>query len=313
VTTPMPLVQNQAPAYKPHPVPRLFMRPILMLALCLAIRLPLYAQKPVFAETPDDLLRFIAAAHPEMPAQTSFDIAVIETNAPDYLVSSDKMRRSRRLDGLITLEVRQLKADPDVRGYWYEFIKAKAPEFTESEIDAIAHEWWSVNGYQAVKHDEHGGSKSASLKEVRAHFQIFRTGNETQVNAAEHWLMMAQMDGHWARFRLPPQVEGISPLANLLARDISKEALIYTGEEGEKLRRTVRSLLADKFAVEGDVGIAHIVSSSDVDALLDGLLSEDEGRERSALELLKEWLKRAIDGDVKKYAADSPANSLRPH
>jgi hypothetical protein len=316
VTTAMSLVQdvrNQAPAYKPHPGPRLFVRPILMLALCLAIRLPLYAQNPVFAETPDDLLHFIAAAHPEVPAQTSFDIAVIETNAPDYLVSSDKMRRSRRLDGLMTLEVRQLKADPDVRGYWYEFIKAKAPELTESEINAIAQEWWSVNGYRAVMRDERGDSKSASLKEVRAHFQMLRTGNETQVNAAEHWLMMAQIDGHWARFRLPPQVEGISPLANLLARDISKEAMVYTGEEAEKLRQTVRSLLADKFMVEGDAGIAHIVSSSDVDALLDGLLSENDVLKRSALELLQQWLKRAIDADVKRYADGSPANSLRSH
>jgi hypothetical protein len=65
--------------------------------------------------------------------------------------------------------------------------------------------------------------------------------------------------------------------------------------------------------VEGDAGIAHLVSSSDVDALLDGLLSENDVLKRSAQALLEEWLKRAIDVDVKGYADGSPANSLRPH
>lgn len=314
MTTPLPLVQNarnQAPACKPHPPARVFMRCVLMLALCVAVRSPLYAQNPVFAETPDDLMRFIAAAHPEMPVQTSLGIAIIETNAPEYLASSDKAYRCRRLDGLITLEVRQQKADTDVRGYWYEFIKAKAPELTESEIDAIARQWWSDNGYQAELRDERGVSKSAGFREVRERFQIFRTGTEAQVNAAEHWLTMAQMGDHWERFRLPPQMQGMSPLAHLLALDISKETTVYSGEEAEKLRRTVRSLLADKFTVEGDAGIAHIVSSSDVDAVLDGLLSDDEGRKRSALGLLEQWLQRAIDEDLKRFAQDSRAHRHR--
>lgn len=311
MTTPLPLMQkvrNQAPPYKPHPAARVSMRCVLMLVLCLAVRSPLHAQNPVFAQTPDDLMRVIVAAHPEMPTQTSVDIAVIETNAPEYLASSDKSYRYRRLDALITLEVLQLKANPDLGSFWYEFIEAKAPELTESEIDAIARQWWS-DGNQAMKRDERDRVQSASFQEVRGHFQSFRTGNETQVRAAENWLLMAQIGDHGERLRLPPQVQGISPLAHLLARDIAKEATVYTGEETEKLRRAVRSLLADKFMVEGDAGIAQIVSSSDVDALLDGLLSDDEGRKRSARGLLEQWLRLAIDGDVKGYADGARRNA----
>lgn len=277
-----------------------------LIALCLMAQLPLPAQNPAFAEAPDDLLHSVVAMHPEMPAQTSLDIAIIETNAPEYLASSDKSYRYRRLDALITLEVQQLKPSPYVRSFWYEFIEAKAPELTESEIDAIAHQWWSDNGNQAVKRDERGGSKGASFEEVRTRFRAFRTGNETQVRAAENWLLMAQVGDHWERFSLPPQVQGMSPLAHLLALEIAKEAAVYSGEEAEKLRRTVRSLLADKFMAEGDAGIAHIVSSSDVNAVLDDLTSKDEARKYSAQELLEEWIKRAIDEDLKKDSLRAP-------
>lgn len=300
--------RDQAPPYKPYPIARVFRRCLLGLALCLTVRLHLHAQNPAFTDTPDDVIRFIVAAHPEMPARTSMDIVVIETNAPDYLASSDKAYRYRRLDSFITLEAWRLKADPDVRGYWYEFIEAKAPDLTESEIDAIAREWWSDNGYQAEERFERGGSKKASFREVRAHFQLFRTGNETQVRAAKNWLMMAQMGDHWERFRLTPQMQGMSLLAHLLARDIAQEAAVYSGSEAEKLRRSVRSLLADKFMVEGDAGIAHIVSSSDVNALLDDLISKDEARKRSAQALLEEWLKRAIDEDLTRFAQGSRVN-----
>jgi hypothetical protein len=268
----------------------------------------MHGQSPLFADTPDRILRYIIAAHPEMPTQTSFDIAVIETSAPDYFGSSDKGYRYGRVEGLIAIEEEQLKGSPDLRRYWYEFLEAKGPALTESEIDAIARQWWSDNGNRAETHDDRGGSKSASFREVRTHFQIFRTGNEAQVRAARNWLMMAQMGDHWERFRLPPQMQGMSPLAHLLARDIAREATVYTGEQGEKLRRTVRSLLADKFMTEGDAGIAHIASSSDVDAVLDDLLSDNEGRERSAQESLEEWLRRAIDADLKRFAKGSHAN-----
>ncbi|HEY1580462.1 MAG TPA: hypothetical protein VGF82_25655 [Terracidiphilus sp.] len=303
------LLRNRRTAPKPH-LPTC--AALTLLFFSLGIHIPVYAQAPVFAGVPDKVIHTIIPAHPEMPAQTSFDIAVIETNAPDYFASSDKGYRYGRVEGLIAIEEEQLKGSPDLQRYWYEFLEAKGPALTESEIDAIAREWWSDNGYQAEERFERGGSKKASLSEVRARFQIFRTGNEAQIRAARNWLMMAQMGDHWEHFRLPPQMQGMSPLAHLLARDIAKEALIYTGEEGEKLRRTVRSLLADKFMVEGDAGIAHIVSSSDVDAVLDDLLSDNEGGKRSAQESLEEWLRRAIDTDLKTFA-NGGVNSHRPH
>jgi hypothetical protein len=283
-----------------------------LLVLSLGIHIPLYAQAPVFAGVPDKVIHAIIPAHPEIPAQTSFDIAVIETNAPDYFASSDKGFRYGRVEALIAIEAEQLKGSPDLQRDWYEFLEAKSPALTESEIDAIARQWWSDNGNRAETHDDRGRSKSASFTEVRTHFQIFRTGNQAQVRVARNWLMMAQTADHWERFRLPPQMQGMSPLAHLLALDIAKEATVYTGEEGEKLRRTVRSLLADKFTVEGDAGIAHLVSSSDVDAVMDNLLSENEDRKHSAQESLEEWLRRAIDTDLKRFA-DGGASSHRPH
>jgi hypothetical protein len=297
---------------QPHPAfhPRACF--ILGLVLTVAIRPHLRAQSPVFAGVPDNFLRSIAAAHPELPAQTSFDIAIIETNAPDYFASSDKGYRYRRVEGLIAIEEEQLKVSPDLQRYWYDFLEAKGPALTESEIDAIARQWWSDNGNRAETHDDRGVSKSASFREVRTHLHIFRTGNEALVRAARNWLMMAQTGDHWERFRLPPQMQAMSPLAHLLALDIAKEATVYTGEEGEKLRRTVRSLLADKFTVEGDAGIAHIVSSSDVDAVLDDLLSENEDRKRSAQESLEAWVMRGIDTDLETFA-EGGVNSHRPH
>lgn len=77
---------------------------ILGLVLSVAIRPPLRAQSPVFADTPARILRYIVSAHPDLPVQTSIDIAIIETNAPSYLAYSDKTRRSYRLNGLIGLE-----------------------------------------------------------------------------------------------------------------------------------------------------------------------------------------------------------------
>lgn len=311
INTFMPAVQrtrNRATAYRV----RLSACCALTFALCLAFSPQMHGQSPLFADTPDRILRYLVAAHPEMPAQTSFDIAVIETNAPGYFASSDKGYRCGRVEALIAIEAEQVKGSPDLQRYWYEFLEAKGPALTESEIDAIARQWWSDNGNRAETHDDRGVSKIASFTEVRMHFQIFRTGNEAQVRAARNWLMMAQMGDHRERFRLPPQMQGMSPLAHLLARDITKEATVYTGEEGEKLRRTVRSLLADKFMTEGDAGIAHLVSSADVDAALDDLLSDNEGRKHSAQELLEEWLRRAIDTDLKRFAAGD-ANSHWPH
>lgn len=310
-TTPMPLAQktrDQAPSCTPHPVTRVFMRRVLMLALCLAVRPPLHAQSPVFVDTPNEVIHFIVASHPEMPARTSMDIAVIEINSPDYLASSDKAYRYRRLDDFITYEAWRLKGEPDMRGQWYEFIEAKAPDLTESEIDAIARQWWSDNGNQAEVHLDRGGWKKAIFSEVRERFQTFRTGNETQVRAAKNWLMMAQMADHWECFTIPPQMQGMSLLAHLLARDIAQEAMAYKGEQAEKLRRTVRSLLADKFKAEGEAGIARIVSSSDVEAILDGLSSGDQSTRRSATERLEEWLKKAVETDLKRYARVSSSH-----
>jgi hypothetical protein len=309
----MSLPQNtrsRRAAHRPH---LLTFAALALLVFSLGIHLPLHAQDAAFAAVPDEVIRTIIPAHPELPAQTSLDIAVLETNAPDYLNSSDKMYRYRRVDLLIAIEVQQLKPASDLKRYRYELLEAKGPALTESEIDAIARQWWSDNGNRAETHDERGGSKSASFSDVRARFQIFRIGNEAQVRGARNWLMMAQMGDHRDRFTLPPQVQGMSPLAHLLALDIAREATVYTGDEAEKLRKCVRSLLADKFMVEGDAGIAHVVSSLDVDAVLDALSSENEGRKRSAQESLEEWLRRAIDTDLKSYAKGLPSNPLRPH
>jgi hypothetical protein len=281
---------------------------VFLIAVCLMMPTALQAQAPVFAETPDRLMSTLTAAHPEMPAHTTNDIAIIETNAPEYLASSDKADRYRRLDGYITLEAWRLKADPDMRGYWYEFIETKAPDLTESEIDAIAREWWSDNGNRAEERTERGGSRSASFHDVLTRFQVFRTGNETQVRAAKNWLMMAQMGDQGEHLRIPPQMQGMSLLAHLIARDIAQESAAYAGVEAAKFRRTVQSLLADKFMVEGDAGIAHIVSSSDVNALLDDLTSKDEARRSSARALLEDWLKRTIDAGLKRFAKGSRAN-----
>lgn len=281
---------------------------VFLIAVWLMMPPALQAQASVFAEMPDRLMSTLTAAHPEVPAHTTNDIAIIETNAPEYLASSDKADRYRRLDGYISLEAGRLKADPDMRRYWYEFIEAKAPELTESEIDAIAREWWSDNGNEAEERTERGGSKRASFHDVLTRFQVFRTGNETQVRAAKNWLMMAQMGDHRERLRIPPQMQGMSLLAHLLARDIAQESAAYTGAEATKLRRTAQSLLADKFMGEGDAGIAHIVSSSDVNALLDDLTSGDEARKRSARALLEDWLKQAIDADLKRFTKGSHAN-----
>jgi hypothetical protein len=281
---------------------------VFLIAVCLMMPPALHAQTPAFAETPDRLMSTLTAAHPEVPAHITNDIAIIETNAPEYLASSDKADRYRRLDGYISLEAWRLKADPDMRGYWYEFIEAKAPDLTESEIDAIAREWWSDNGNRAEERMERGGSRSASFSEVLKRFQVLRTGNEAQVRAAKNWLMMAQMGDHRERLRIPPQMQGMSLLAHLLARDIAQESAAYTGAEATKLRRTAQSLLADKFMVEGDAGIAHIVSSSDVNTVLDDLTSKDEARRSSARALLENWLKRAIDADLQRFAKGSHAN-----
>src|SRR5579884_476255 len=83
---------------------RLFMPSVLMLVLFPAIRPQLHAQKPIFVDTSEEVIHFIVAAHPEMPARTSMDMAVIEINAPDYLASSDKAYRYQRLDSFISLE-----------------------------------------------------------------------------------------------------------------------------------------------------------------------------------------------------------------
>lgn len=291
-----------------HPLHSPSRAAVFLIAACLTMPPALHAQTSVFAETPDRLMATLTAAHPEMPAQTTNAIAIIETNAPEYLASSDKAYRYRGLDGFISVEAWRLKADPDMRGFWYEFIEAKAPDLTESEIDAIAREWWSDNGNQAEERTERGGSRSASFNEVRRRFQLFRTGNETQTRAAKDWLMMAQMGDHRERLRIPPQMQGMSLLAHLLARDIAQESAAYSGEEAAKFRRTVQSLLADKFMVEGDAGIVHVVSFSDVNALLDNLASEDEPRRNSARALLEDWLKRAIDEDLKSFAKGSHAN-----
>jgi hypothetical protein len=286
---------------------RRFLPSVLVFVLFPAIRPQLHAQNPIFVDRSNEVIHFIVAAHPEMPARTSMDMAVIEINAPDYLASSDKADRYRRLDGYISLEAWRLKADPDMRGYWYEFIEAKAPELSEDEIDGIARQWWSDNGNRAEERTERGGSRSASFSEVLKRFQVFRTGNEAQVRAAKNWLMMAQMGDHRERLRIPPQMQGMSLLAHLLARDIAQESAAYTGAEAAKFRHTAQSLLSDKFMVEGDAGIAHIVASSDVNALLDDLTSKDEARKRSAQTLLEDWLKRAIDADLKRFAKSSHA------
>ena len=132
---------------------------VFLIAVALMMPPALQAQAPVFAETPDRLMSTLTAAHPEVPAQTTNAIAIIETNAPDYLASSDKADRYRRLDGYISLEAWRLKADPDMRGYWYEFIEAKAPELSEDEIDGIARQWWSDNGNRAEERTEQGAQR----------------------------------------------------------------------------------------------------------------------------------------------------------
>ena len=281
---------------------------ILGLALTVAIRPQLRAQSPVFADTPDQLLAYIVSAHPELPAQTSVDIAIIETNAPSYLASSDKTRRLYRLNGLIWLEGEQLKANPDLRCCWYEFVEAKAPALTAAEMDAIAQDWWRANGFQAFKHGERGGLYSATFEEVRGHLQIFRTGNEAQVHAAKQWLMMAQAAGGWEALRIPPQMQGLSPVAHLLASDIAQEAAIFAGPEADKLRDTLKSLLVGKFTVTRDDGATLPLSTLDVDALLDTLTSGGAARRARAGEMLEEWLRQAIDADFRRVAQGSRVN-----
>ena len=307
INTYMPAVErarNRATGYRVH----LSACCALTFALCFAFFPQLHGQSPVFAGAPDQVLTYIVSAHPELPVQTSYDIAIIETNAPAYLASSDKTQRSYRLNGLIWLESEQLKANPDLRCCWYEFVEAKAPALTRAEMDDIARDWWRANDFKAFKHGERGGLYSATFEEVRAHLQIFRTGNEAQVHAAKQWLMMAQAAGGWENLRIPPQMQGLSPLAHLLASDIAQEAGIYDGPEADKLRNTLKSLLVGKFTVTRDDGATLPVSILDVDALVDALLSKEGARRARAGETLEEWLKEAIDADFKRAAQDSRIN-----
>lgn len=293
--------RNQTTAYRPY----VFVYSALAFILCLAIHPQLRAQSPAFADAPDHVLTYIVSAHPDLPVQTSLDIAIIETNAPAYLASSDKTQRSYRLHGLIWLEAEQLKANPDLRCCWYEFVEAAAPALTAAKIDAIAQDWWRANGFQAFTHGERGGLYSATFEEVRAHLQIFRTGNEAQVHAAKQWLMMAQAAEGWERLRIPPQMLGLSPLAHLLDGDIAQEAASFVGPEADKLRKRLQSLLVGKFMVTRDDGATLPISTIDVDGLLNALTSGDAARRTHAGEILEEWLKKAIDADLKTRAEES--------
>jgi hypothetical protein len=296
---PLPASALEAqPARVPTSVMRAASRcAVFLLAACLTIPLALHAQVPVFEEMPDGTLRYVTAANDRIPARASFEIAVIETNAPSYRGSADKPMRYYRINRLIELEDELLKPSPDLQGYWYDFLEAKAPELTEDEIEAIARDWWAANRFRAAKHDGRYGLRDATLKEVRAHLLIFRTGNEVQVAAAKQWLMMAQMDGTLDSLAIPPQMRALSPLAHLLARDISEEARLYGGPEAVKMRNTVKRLIVGKLTVEGETGIQHTVLESDIDALLEKFSSDSEERSH-AQEALEEWLKQAIDADI---------------
>lgn len=276
---------------------------VFLIAAYLMIGLPLHGQNPVFQEMPDDTLRY-AAVNDRMPARASFEIAVIETNAPSYRASTNKLVRCHRINRLIELEHDRLKSSPDLRRYWYDFLEAKAPELTEDEIDAIARDWWSSNGFRAAKYDERHALQDATLNEVRAHLRLFRTGNEAQVAAAKQWLMMAQMAGGWESFTISPQMRGLSPLSHLLAREISEETQLYTGPEAVKMRNSVKRLITGKLTIEAG-GIQRLVSEADIDALLDRFSSTPDERSR-AQGILEEWLKEAIDADLK------PLNRSRP-
>ena len=275
-----------------------------LLVACLAIRLPLRAQNPVFQEMPDDTLRYVAA-NDRLPARVSFEIALIETNAPSYRASADKLVRYYRVNRLIELEHDLLKPSADLRSYWYDFLEVKAPELTQDEIDAIARDWWAANGFRAVKHGERHGLRDATLNEVRAHLRIFRTGDEAQVAAAKQWLMMAQMAEGWQSLTIPPQMRAFSPLAHLLARDIAEETQLYSGPEVVKMRNAVKRLITGKFIVEGESGIRHAVTERDIDALLDTFSSTPDERTR-AQAILEEWLKEAIDADLKPPIRGKP-------
>ncbi len=283
-----------------------------MHAACLFILLTacrqLWAQHPVFAEMPDSPIRLVAA-HPEMPVQTSFDISVIETNAPSYMASFDKMERRGWLNTLIAAEEERLKPSPDLRRYWYEFVQATA--LTEQEMDAIAHNWWSASGNRAVKHAPGDEPENATFEEVRAHFETLRVGVLTRAMAAKRWLMTAGTDGTWERLRIPTQAQAISPLAHLLARDIAEEAEMYTGPEALKLRKTLQSLLVGKFTLKGNDGITRPVSAKDVDALLVTLASGEDAPKADAKQRLEEWLTRAIDADLLKSARDAARRRQR--
>lgn len=280
-----------------------------LLATCLLAG-SLHAQSPVFADAPDSILGDLPGLRPDMPVHTLRDIAVIEMNAPSYIYDPEKSARLDRLDWLMTLEhLRIHEPAKAFHHHWYEFVAAKAPTLSEPEMDAIAQDWWSAMGSRAVTLDEHHVWRKATFKEVRAHFQVLRTGNDNQAFAAVVWLISAEpLKRENRTIRLLPQAQNVSPLAHLLARDIAEELTMYTDAETVKLRNAVKRLVTGKFRITDDTGTEHIVTQADVDTLLDAFSTNPE-EERRALQILEEWLKRAIDADLQAFEDTARADS----
>jgi len=255
-----------------------------------------------FCDIPDPFLRYLPAAHPEMPVATSHAIAVIESNAPVFPSPSKREPHAERYEWisfLLTLEDLRIHAPAEaVQRGWCEFVAAKAPTFSEAEMDAIAQSWWSAMGNRAVAWDAHDALRDASWEEVRTHFQTLKTGTIQQARAAKYWLINAQNPEGRKHLTLPSQLEGVSPLAMRLTHDIELEMRIYAGKHSlEKLRRIVENLIAGKFL---DENTRNGVSAAQVDALLERVASDDRKQKRSAMDQLEQWLKQALEADLKK-------------
>ena len=220
---------------------------------------------PAFIETPDPFMRYLPAAHPETPVPAAQYIAIIESNAPGFRPLGNEPPRKERFEWvslLLTIEYLRINEPAAaLRPGWYEFVAAKAPALSQPEMDAIAEDWWSAMGNRAIASEPHGVWRDATWEEVRGHFQTLRTGTAEQASAAKYWLIYAENADFGNNLTLAPEVQGVSPLAVLLARDIEVEARIYAKPGSERLRKVVGCLIAGKFAAaaDGSTGIARTI------------------------------------------------------
>lgn len=70
------------------------------------------------------------------------------------------------------------------------------------------------------------------------------------------------------------------------------------------MRNAVKRLVTGKLTIVGDAGIQHAVLESDIDTLLDRFSSTLDERTR-AQAILEEWLKEAIDVDLRYEAEEA--------